>query len=311
MVDQRATPCENIIRIFWITSAVHGLRGTQISYSGLVEGKICNWLNIEMHNSNTELISLRMKSLLWICKNTLLKILNNISFYCNLRFVGRACKTVLLVMAKNIPPKRPTLSRPTHNQTQTAGRTDRWTIIPTGVNKLKVKLSGYISMPKGRLFLLEICPQYPKPKLTDSWTSGRTHEKTTLPIGIDAVRWQVILIHQYAIIYAIYFKWFVNNCRETCKCGKQTDGGTMIPINMDKLWVSYLDTSAWQNVEFFLQEMSQQPKNPSSWTAERTDERMKWQQYPSASMSAEGMLSGYISMPNFIPLFQSDLSANA
>ena len=41
-----------------------------------------------------------------------------------------------------------------------------------------------------------------------------------------------------------------------------------------------------------------------------TDERMKWQQYPSASMLAKGKSSGNICISNSMPFLPSDLSAN-
>ena len=45
-----------------------------------------------------------------------------------------------------------------------------------------------------------------------------------------------------------------------------------------------------------------QYQNPSSWTVGRTDERMKWQQYRSASMPHwDDKSSGYISMPKCRP----------
>ena len=49
---------------------------------------------------------------------------------------------------------------------------------------------------------------------------------------------------------------------------------------------------------------------PSPWMVGRTDERMKWQQYPSASILAKGKSSGSICISNSMPFFPSDLSAN-
>ena len=46
------------------------------------------------------------------------------------------------------------------------------------------------------------------------------------------------------------------------------------------------------------------------WLDGRTDERMKWQQYPSASMLAKGKSSGNICISNSMPFLPSDLSAN-
>ena len=56
--------------------------------------------------------------------------------------------------------------------------------------------------------------------------------------------------------------------------------------------VSHLDTSACQIVGHFFQALCMQYTNPSPWMVGRTDERMKWQQYPSASMLAKGKSSG-------------------
>ena len=53
------------------------------------------------------------------------------------------------------------------------------------------------------------------------------------------------------------------------------------------LSVSHLDTSACQIVGHFFQALCMQYTNPSPWMVGRTDERMKWQQYPSASMLAK------------------------
>ena len=76
------------------------------------------------------------------------------------------------------------------------------------------------------------------------------------------------------------------------------------------LSVSHLDTSACQIVGHFFQALCMQYTNPSPWMVGRTDERMKWQQYPSASMLAKGKSSGNICISNSIPFLPSDLSAN-
>ena len=76
------------------------------------------------------------------------------------------------------------------------------------------------------------------------------------------------------------------------------------------LSVSHLDTSACQIVGHFFQALCMQYTNPSSWMVGRTDERMKWQQYPSASMLAKGKSSGNICISNSMPFLPSDLSAN-
>ena len=75
------------------------------------------------------------------------------------------------------------------------------------------------------------------------------------------------------------------------------------------LSVSHLDTSACQIVGHFFQALCLQYTNPSPWMVGRTDERMKWQQYPSASMLAKGKSSGNICISNSMPFLPSDLSA--
>ena len=76
------------------------------------------------------------------------------------------------------------------------------------------------------------------------------------------------------------------------------------------LSVSHLDTSACQIVGHFFQALCMQYTNPSPWMVGWTDERMKWQQYPSASMLAKGKSSGNICISNSMPFLPSDLSAN-
>ena len=76
------------------------------------------------------------------------------------------------------------------------------------------------------------------------------------------------------------------------------------------LSVSHLDTSACQIVGHFFQALCMQYTNPSPWMVGRTDECMKWQQYPSASMLAKGKSSGNICISNSMPFLPSDLSAN-
>ena len=71
------------------------------------------------------------------------------------------------------------------------------------------------------------------------------------------------------------------------------------------LSVSHLDTSACQIVGHFFQALCMQYTNPSPWMVGRTDERMKWQQYPSASMLAKGKSSGNICISNSMP-FRTD-----
>ena len=76
------------------------------------------------------------------------------------------------------------------------------------------------------------------------------------------------------------------------------------------LSVSHLDTSACQIVGHFFQALCMQYTNPSPWMVGRTDERMKWQQYPSASMLVKGKSSGNICISDSMPFLPSDLSAN-
>ena len=76
------------------------------------------------------------------------------------------------------------------------------------------------------------------------------------------------------------------------------------------LSVSHLDTSACQIVGHFFQALCMHYTNPSPWMVGRTDERMKWQQYPSASMLPKGKSSGNICISNSMPFLPSDLSAN-
>ena len=75
------------------------------------------------------------------------------------------------------------------------------------------------------------------------------------------------------------------------------------------LSVSHLDTSACQIVGHFFQALCMQYTNPSPWMVGRTEERMKWQQYPLASMLAKGKSSGNICISNSMPFLPSDLSA--
>ena len=93
---------------------------------------------------------------------------------------------------------------------------------------------------------------------------------------------------------------------------EQTDRWTNNNIHKHPwmLSVSHLDTSACQIVGHFFQALCMQYTNPSPWMVGRTDERMKWQQYPSASMLAKGKSSGNICISNSMPFLPSDLSAN-
>ena len=91
-----------------------------------------------------------------------------------------------------------------------------------------------------------------------------------------------------------------------------TDGQTNNNIHKHPwmLSVCHLDTSACQIVGHFFQALCLQYTNPSPRMVGRTDERMKWQQYPSASMLAKGKSSGNICISNSMPFLPSDLSAN-
>ena len=82
------------------------------------------------------------------------------------------------------------------------------------------------------------------------------------------------------------------------------DWRIVIYISVNKRRVTHLDTSTYQNVDFLTSNLTATPK------LKPTDERMKWQQYPSASMWAEGKSSEYISMQNFMPFLPCALSAN-
>ena len=71
-----------------------------------------------------------------------------------------------------------------------AGPMDRRTVISVisiSVNKRRVThldTSAFQNVD----FLTSYLSATPKPKPTDSWTDGRTHEMTTIPIGIDVGR---------------------------------------------------------------------------------------------------------------------------
>ena len=118
--------------------------------------------------------------------------------------------------------------------------------------------------------------------------------------------------------YAICSKWFVSKCTQPPEnaVNEQTDRWTDRQTNNNihkhpwMLSVSHLDTSACQIVGHFFQALCMQYTNPSPWMVGRTDERMKWQQYPSASMLAKGKSSGNICISNSMPFLPSDLSAN-
>ena len=63
---------------------------------------------------------------------------------------------------------------------------------------------------------------------------------------------------------------------------------TIIPTSIDKLRVSHLDISAYQNLDHFFLAICPQYPNSMPCMVRRMEEYMKWQQYPSASMSPEG-----------------------
>ena len=75
------------------------------------------------------------------------------------------------------------------------------------------------------------------------------------------------------------------------------------------LSVSHLDTSACQIVGHFFQVLCMQYTNPSPWMVGRTDERMKWQQYPSASMLAKGK-SAFLTLCHSFPVTCQQMCKN-
>ena len=87
------------------------------------------------------------------------------------------------------------------------------------------------------------------------------------------------------------------NQTQTQQTQTQMAGNSSGYISMPKRRLSY-------------KQFDRNTKNPSPRTVGQTDKRMKWQQYPLASMSAEGKSSEYISMLNFMPFFPCALSAN-
>ena len=84
------------------------------------------------------------------------------------------------------------------------------------------------------------------------------NKMTTISIGID-IGW----IYQHAKFYDIPFKRFVSKRGETSKCGKQTNGRTIMPISLNGSRIS----PKWQY------------PNPGPCTVGRTGEHIKWQQY--------------------------------
>ena len=103
--------------------------------------------------------------------------------------------------------------------------------------------------------------------------------------------------------------WFKTDLELECAASN----GNRYPPYPQVYWmlsVSHLDTSACQIVGHFFQALCMQYTNPSPWMVRRTDERMKWQQYPSASMFAKGKSSGNICISNSMPFLPSDLSTN-
>ena len=177
------------------------------------------------------------------------------------------------------------------------------------------KSSGYMSMPICWPFLPSDLSAMHKAKPMNSWTHGRMHDTTRIPFSINVGWGKLNLeIHQHVKFYAICSKWFVSKCTATWKCRKRTktDRWTDRQTNNNihkhpwMLSVSHLDTSACQIVGHFFQALCMQYTNPSPWMVGRTDERMKWQQYPSASMLAKGKSSGNIWISNSMPFLPSD-----
>ena len=94
----------------------------------------------------------------------------------------------------------------------------------------------------------------------------------TISIGIDVGRGWIIWIHWHAIVMPFLPSDLTANAKKPENVvNRQTDGQSIIPISMNKLRLSHLDTSACQNVDFFFQEICPQYQNLSSWTVWRTD----------------------------------------
>ena len=111
--------------------------------------------------------------------------------------------------------------------------------------------------------------------------------------------------------HRISTRWLLIKLQLQLECA--ASNGNRYPPYPQVYWmlsVSHLDTSACQIVGHFFQTLCMQYTNPSPWMVGRTDERMKWQQYPSASMLAKGKSSGNICISNSMPFLPSDLSAN-
>ena len=77
----------------------------------------------------------------------------------------------------------------------------------------------------------------------------------------------------------------------------QTNRWTIIPIRVNTLKFRHLDTSACKNAYRFFQAFCLQYPNSIPGMVGRRDKCMKWQQYPLASMSAEGKSFECINMP--------------
>ena len=76
------------------------------------------------------------------------------------------------------------------------------------------KPSGYISMPNCRPFLPSALYAIHKPKPMDGWTDGRTHEMTTIPIGINVGQW---VSHLETSAFLTLCHSFPVTCQQMCK----------------------------------------------------------------------------------------------
>ena len=149
-------------------------------------------------------------------------------------------------------------------------------------------------MPKYRVFFQAICQQYQNPS---SWTVGQTDE---------CMKWRPSALMPYRgrlsgyISMSNFMTFLPNDLSANAKkaenvVNKRMDGRIIIPISINKVRVSLLDTSAKCRL-FLPRDLSVIPK--SKLTDSWMDERIEWKQYPS------------VSMPNFMPFPPSDLSAN-
>ena len=141
----------------------------------------------------------------------------------------------------------------------------------------------------------------------------RPNKRPIIPISIDKLRVSDL---DTSVCQNVDFFFQAHALAPENAVNEQTDRWTDRETNNNihkhpwMLSVSHLDTSACQIVGHFFQALCLQYTNPSPRMVGRTDERMKWQQYPSASMLAKGKSSGNICISNSMPFLPSDLSAN-